>query len=85
MAFPKGQPPELPDRFSGRPKMDGICPEDCHLCQEVCPVGAIQCREGQIELDLGRCLFCHACVESCPQVGIHFTRNYQLGASSERN
>jgi Ni,Fe-hydrogenase III small subunit len=34
-----------------------------------------------LTLDLGRCVFCHACAEVCPNEKIHFSPNPHMGAS----
>ena len=85
MAYPAGPPPELPDRFAGRPLVNkGQCREDCSLCISVCPVNALRINpeSGGPVLDTGRCIFCMDCAESCPGGIIHFTREYSLAASS---
>ena len=35
-------------------------------------------RDGPLALDLGRCLFCTACVEACPEGAVAFTHDYRL-------
>jgi iron only hydrogenase large subunit-like protein/uncharacterized Fe-S cluster-containing protein len=47
---------------------------DCYRCVRVCPVKAIQMRDGQAYVVDGRCLGCGTCVRECPQ-----------GAKSYRN
>lgn len=47
---------------------------DCYRCVRVCPVKAIQMRDGQAYVVEGRCLACGTCVRECPQ-----------GAKSYRN
>jgi Ni,Fe-hydrogenase III small subunit len=37
-----------------------------------------------LQIDLGRCLFCPECANSCPEGAIHFTPQYQL-ATNNRN
>ena len=40
--FPDGPPPELPDRFMGRPVINSKdCPSGCARCVELCPTQAI--------------------------------------------
>ena len=81
IGFPK-QPPVLPDRFRGRPRIDAAkCPDDCRLCADVCPTNAITMKGRAVELDLGRCLFCPECERACPEGAIHFTADYRLAAS----
>jgi len=73
------EPPKLPERFRGLPVLDtSRCPKDCRCCANVCPTRAIVCQDGGIRLDLGRCLFCGACVEACPQKAIQWTREHRL-------
>ncbi|MBI2504255.1 MAG: NADH-quinone oxidoreductase subunit NuoB [Candidatus Latescibacteria bacterium] len=81
MAYPDGPPPEMPDRFRGRPTIDASkCPEGCRACAEACPTSAIAVDERGVRLDLGRCLFCTDCQEACPQEAIHYTLDYRLAA-----
>lgn len=79
--FPPADP-RLSDRFLGRPVVDfARCGPDCEGCAARCPTGAIRRDEsGRRILDLGRCLFCGACAESCPAKAIRFTSDYSLSA-----
>jgi len=72
--------PVLPERFRGLPAVDArLCPEGCQICAEVCPTEAIELDPSiGPRIDLGRCLFCPACVEACPKGAIHFTREHRL-------
>ncbi|MFP4105444.1 MAG: [Fe-Fe] hydrogenase large subunit C-terminal domain-containing protein [Phycisphaerae bacterium] len=40
---------------------------DCHRCLRVCPVKAIQVRNGQAQVLEDRCLACGTCIRQCPQ------------------
>lgn len=54
------------------------CGEACGGCAAICPSGALAVREGQMTLDLGRCLFCGECEKRCPKGAVRFTRDHQL-------
>lgn len=78
MRFPDGPPPELPDHFRGRPKIDsGKCTDGCRACAAACPTQAITVN-GKVVIDLGKCLFCTDCVRACPEEAISFTKDYRL-------
>ncbi|MCM8794554.1 MAG: NADH-quinone oxidoreductase subunit NuoB [Candidatus Omnitrophica bacterium] len=82
MRFPDGEA-KLPDRFRGRPTIDpSRCSDGCKTCAEACPTQAIQI-DGQVRLDLGRCLFCRECVTACPEGAIRYTPDYRM-ASTQR-
>jgi Ni,Fe-hydrogenase III small subunit/formate hydrogenlyase subunit 6/NADH:ubiquinone oxidoreductase subunit I len=84
MRYPAGPPPELPERFVGRPTLDASkCKGQCRQCVAVCPTGAIGFGQSghSIQLDTGRCLFCRQCETACAAGAIAFTRDYQMAAS----
>ena len=84
MRYPVGPPPELPERFAGRPTIEAAkCKGQCRQCVAVCPTGAIGLGESgdRVELDMGRCLFCRQCEAACDARAIAFTRDYQMAAS----
>jgi Ni,Fe-hydrogenase III small subunit/NAD-dependent dihydropyrimidine dehydrogenase PreA subunit len=84
MRYPAGPPPELPERFAGRPTLDTAkCEEECRQCIAVCPTGAISLGQSghNIELDTGRCLFCRQCEIACSAGAIAFTRDHRMAAS----
>ena len=73
-------PPDLPDRFRGRPQLDpSRCHEGCLACVEACPTHAVQ--TDPLRVDLGACLFCPACVDACPDGALTYTTSHQLAAS----
>jgi Ni,Fe-hydrogenase III small subunit/Pyruvate/2-oxoacid:ferredoxin oxidoreductase delta subunit len=83
MRYPAGPPPELPERFVGRPSVDATkCRKDCGQCLAVCPTAAVR-RDaaGGIELDMGRCLFCRQCEAACSDGAIKFSRDHRLAAT----
>jgi Ni,Fe-hydrogenase III small subunit/ferredoxin len=82
--YPDGPPPELPDRFAGRPLVDGSkCSSSCRDCAEACPTQAIQPAgdAGTLRLDTGRCVFCRACERACQRQAVVFAREFRMAAS----
>ena len=78
MAYPDGPPPELPNRFRGRPIFDAAkCPEGCTECAAACPTEAINIGE-KPTLDIGRCLFCTDCLNACPTGAVNYSGDYRL-------
>jgi len=78
MRYPDGPPPELPERFRGRPLFDAAkCPQGCRECADACPTQAIAI-DSKPRLDLGRCLFCTDCLDACPTGAIRYSRDYRL-------
>jgi Ni,Fe-hydrogenase III small subunit/ferredoxin len=82
MAYPEGPAPALPDRHGGALRVDvEKCPDGCRECLPVCPTVAITQPSGVgIALDLGKCLFCAACVEACPHGAITQTGDHRMAA-----
>ena len=88
--FPRGAPPELPERFRGLPRLDpSRCVDGCTACIESCPTGALSRRHTRrtsrgrgtpLAIDLGKCLFCGDCAAACPTGAITFTRDHRLAA-----
>jgi Ni,Fe-hydrogenase III small subunit/Pyruvate/2-oxoacid:ferredoxin oxidoreductase delta subunit len=79
-AYPAAEP-ALPDRYRGRPILDpSKCEEGCRACAEACPTGAITAGEGDLALDLGRCLYCTDCVSACPAGAIAHTTDFRMAA-----
>jgi Ni,Fe-hydrogenase III small subunit/ferredoxin len=82
MDYPKGPLPRLPDRHGGALRLDAAkCQEGCDECLPVCPTQAIvRPQGGATTLDLGRCLFCAACVETCPHGAVTHTGDFRMAA-----
>jgi Ni,Fe-hydrogenase III small subunit/ferredoxin len=77
-SFPDA-PPSLPDRFTGRPVISAAC-TGCGSCQEVCPVEAVEIRDGKAVVDTGKCIFCRKCAEVCPPTALQFSQEYRMAA-----
>lgn len=82
MAYPDGPAPALPDRHGGALRVDAAkCMDGCAECAAVCPTDAISRVAGQpMALDLGRCIFCAACVTACAPAAIVPTNDHRLAA-----
>jgi Ni,Fe-hydrogenase III small subunit/Pyruvate/2-oxoacid:ferredoxin oxidoreductase delta subunit len=79
--FPDGPPPELPERFRGRPVIDvAKCKSGCSECVAICPTEAIV-SEGRTTIDLGRCLFCTDCMRACPEGAISLRSEYRMSTT----
>lgn len=78
--YPKVEP-AIPDRFRGLPTIEAkLCAQDCDKCLASCPFGALQKVDGQLEVDMGRCLFCPECSAACEQGALSFSRDYRLAS-----
>jgi Ni,Fe-hydrogenase III small subunit/Pyruvate/2-oxoacid:ferredoxin oxidoreductase delta subunit len=83
ISYPKGPPPQMPDRFRGLPILDSTkCPDGCQVCAESCPTDAILARDNSLAIDMGRCLFCTECTTACPQGAISYTQDYRLATNA---
>jgi formate hydrogenlyase subunit 6/NADH:ubiquinone oxidoreductase subunit I len=66
---------------------------NCNLCMRDCPTGAITIiNEGTKEerkmkavLNVGRCIFCCQCVDSCPKKCISNSQEFDLSNSDKDN
>ncbi len=82
--FPK-QPPALPERYRGLPKIDASkCPDGCRECVDACPTDAVSIASSGPRIDLGRCLFCTECVQACPVGAIAYTQEYRMATRTRQ-
>jgi Ni,Fe-hydrogenase III small subunit len=66
--------------FRGRPLIsEDITAEEIKVVSELCPVKAIDCKAGSI--DMGKCVFCKECYFTFPQ-RIVFTNDYRIAVNS---
>ncbi len=74
---------EMPKGSRGRHEYDEAKCTGCGMCSRVCPSFAIELKglgpkcEG-LKVNLGACLFCQQCEESCPTGAIWLTTAYEL-------
>lgn len=61
----------------------GPCDAPCSACRDSCPTQAINL--APLQLDLGRCVFCHACEEVCPAGKINFTAEPKVGTTRRQD
>ncbi|WP_081955704.1 4Fe-4S dicluster domain-containing protein [Methanococcoides methylutens] len=39
---------------------------NCGKCDNICPYGALQRRDGKVSIDYSRCTVCMKCIKVCP-------------------
>jgi len=70
-----------PAGFRGLPALSpGECAEGCRACLDACDAKAIAL--DPLRIDLGRCVFCSACVAPCGPGRIGFSPDPRMAASS---
>jgi len=64
---------------------------NCVMCMRDCPTGAItienrgtkEAKDMHAYLDVGRCVFCCQCVDTCPKKSLSFSSDVLLAAFSQ--
>jgi formate hydrogenlyase subunit 6/NADH:ubiquinone oxidoreductase subunit I len=78
-----GQGAQMPKDFRGKLKFYPEKCIGCKLCMRDCPAGAIEIvnigeKRFEAHIDLGRCMYCGQCVDSCLKKALEVTAEYEL-------
>lgn len=81
---------KMPPGIRGKHQYDETKCTGCGMCSRVCPSFAIEMKglgpkcEG-LKINLGACLFCQQCEESCPTGAITLGQEYELAVLDKQN
>ncbi len=77
---------EMPEKYRGKLKFYPDRCVGCKLCMRDCPTGALTInkvgeKKFEAEIDLGKCIYCAQCVDSCLKKALEATREVTLAQS----
>lgn len=92
ISYPKGKM-TIADNYRGKLTFNPTNCIGCGLCERNCPAGALKIiNEGTREnrkmkalLNIGHCIFCCQCVDSCARKCLSYSQNIDLSSLSKDN
>ena len=75
----------MPDKFRGQIKFTPSLCIGCKMCMRDCPAAAINIikiadKVFDAQIDLGKCIYCAQCVDSCFKKALEATKNMELAS-----
>lgn len=82
--------PKVERNYRGRLLYDADTCINCRICMRDCPAAAItilnegtkEAKKMRAVLNLGRCVFCCQCVDSCPKNSLSYSQTIDLSVDS---
>lgn len=92
IAYPKGKM-DIVDRYRGKLLFDPANCIGCNLCVRNCPANAItilndgtkEDRKMRAVLNVGHCIFCCQCVDSCVKKCLTYSQNIDLSSLNKED